>query len=203
MVTSERARTGSRSLKITIPAALSGGTVGRYQLVAGMPNGKVSDDRWYGVSVFLAADWNLLQVNNGRDYFLASLLSYRYTQIPDNGPGNGINGRIVDGQRVFNSTTNLGPSNPEAGDINTGPIVKGQWVDFVMHIKWSKGSDGVREIWRDGAKQGRYSGPTITKDSTFEHRFGIYEGTQVNHTRTLYLDNHRVGTSYAAVDPSR
>jgi hypothetical protein len=32
---------------------------------------------------------------------------------------------------------------------------------------------------------------------------GLYQGTQVDHPRTLYWDNHRVGTSYRAVDPSR
>jgi hypothetical protein len=82
-------------------------------------------------------------------------------------------------------------------------VFQGQWMDFVYHIKWSTGSTGFREEWRDGVKMGRYDGPTLGTLSPFEHRIGIYEGTAVNHTRTLYVDNHRVGTSYAAVDPSR
>ena len=171
--------------------------------MADTPSGKAGEDRWYGFSVYLGNDWDLTQVNNGRDYFMASLVGFRYTQTPDNGPGTGNwGGRVVDGVRLFSGATILA-NGDDAGRISGMPLVKGQWVDFVQHIKWSRGSDGFREVWQNGVKLGRYDGVTVGTDSVFEHRIGLYEGTQVNHTRTTYFDNHRVGTSYAAVDPSR
>jgi hypothetical protein len=38
---------------------------------------------------------------------------------------------------------------------------------------------------------------------TAERRIGVYEGTGVTEDRTVFWDNDRIGTSFAAVDPSR
>ncbi len=61
---------------------------------------------------------------------------------------------------------------------------------------------GVREYWRDGRLMGRSTRQNLPVDSPVVRRTGLYEGTAVDHTRTLYWDNDRVGTSYAEVDPA-
>jgi len=204
VATSERARTGTRSMKITLPASTSGGTVGRYQLVAGMPSGANGQDRWYGYSLSLGDEWNLAQILDNRSYFLGGI-GFRYTGTSANGPGNNLNANVVNGSLQWLTGINLTGTvgNDHIGEALLGGVAKSRWTDFVFHIKWSTGSDGVREVWRDGVLVARYTGPTMGTNSAFEHRMGIYEGTAVDHTRTLYVDNHRVGTSFTAVDPSR
>ncbi len=198
-ITTERARTGRRAVKVTLPPSTAGGTVGRYQLVADAPDGAEGDERWYGISILLGEDWSLDQVVQNRELFLGTF-GFRYTDTRARGPGTGnIGGRNVGGVPVFKTEINGFP----AGDADLGPAVTGQWVDFVVHTRWSRGEDGFREIFRDGSRVTRYDGPTLNLDSRFEHRMGLYQGTQVDHPRTLYWDNHRVGTSYRAVDPSR
>ncbi len=204
VITTERARTGVRSMKITLPASTSGGTIGRYQLVAGMPIGTNGQDRWYGYSLSLGSDWDLSQILDSRSYFLGGT-GFRYTGTPANGPGSNLDATVVSGSAQWLTGTNLASTvgSDHVGEAVLGRVTMNQWSDFVFHMKWSTGSDGLREVWRDGVLVGRYSGPTLGLNSTFEHRIGLYQGTAVNHTRTMYVDNHRVGTSYAAVDPSR
>jgi hypothetical protein len=203
-VTTERARTGSRSMKMVLPPSTSSGTVGRYQLVTNMPNGVNGQDRWYGFSMYLGNDWNLNQIVDNRQYFLG-MAGFRYTGTTANGPGSNIGGRESATGPVFSTGTNLAGTVGEftAGRYLLGPVLSGRWIDVVTHVRWSTGGDGMRESWVNGVQMGRYDGATLGVASPFEHRMGIYQGTQVNQTRTLYWDNHRVGTSYAAVDPSR
>ena len=198
-ITTEQARTGRRAVKLVLPPSTSGGTIGRYQLVADMPDGSEGDELWYGISMYLGDDWSLGQIVQNRQLFLGTF-GFRYTEVDDNGPGTGnIGARDVNGLAVHKTEVNGYP----AGDTTLGPVVTGQWVDWVVHIRWSRGGDGLREIWRDGRQLTRYEGPTLNLTSSFEHRMGLYQGTEVDQTRTVYWDNHRVGTSYTAVDPSR
>jgi hypothetical protein len=52
---------------------------------------------------------------------------------------------------------------------------------------------------------GSWTGRTVQTSTaaSIAHRSGVYEGVKVNTVRTLYVDNDRIGTSFAAVDPSR
>jgi hypothetical protein len=172
--------------------------------VANMPDGVKGQERWYGYSLSLGSDWNLSQIVNNRQYFFFGP-GFRYTQTSVNGPGSALEADRIDAVPTFYTGSNLSNTvgATTAGRFKVGSVFTNRWMDFVYHIKWSTGSDGFREVWRDGVKVGRYDGPTLGTSSAFELRTGIYQGTAVNHTRTMYVDNHRVGTSYAAVDPAR
>jgi hypothetical protein len=176
--------------------------VGRLQLVAGLPDGHAGQERWYGVSMYLGDDWLLEQLEKNRPLFLGTL-GFRYTETDDNGPGSNIGVRREGPTPIFSTSLIPEGEGDDVGDQLLGPVAKNRWIDFVLHIRWSLGADGLREVWRDGVNMGRYEGPTLALSSAFEHRMGVYQGTAVDHTRTLYWDNHRVGTSYAAVDPAR
>jgi hypothetical protein len=207
VISTAEARTGRSSMKITVPAPTSTAApddVGRYQLVADMPNGTSGQERWYGFSIYFASGWRSSEMADSRAYFLGGE-GFRYTGTSDNGPGNNLNAEPRNGGTELVAGSNLSGTvgNDHVGEAWLGPFVTGQWIDFVFHIRWSTRDDGFREAWRDGAVQGRYDGPTLGVDSSFEHRMGVYEGVDVSQTRTLYIDNHRVGTSYEAVDPSR
>jgi hypothetical protein len=199
---SGRARTGDRALQVTVPPSTAGGDVGRYQLVAGLAPERAGQERWYGFSLLLGEEWDLSQIGVNREHFLL-LVNDRYTRDDDNGPGGtNIAGEMQE-RPVFLSDTNNGSGTVEESVIDVGPMFTSRWIDFVIHVRWSMGADGFREIWRNGVPMGRWEGPTVYRDSPFEHRIGIYEGAAVDHRRSLYVDNHRIGTSYAAVDPSQ
>lgn len=167
------------------------------------------DDAWYGISIYVDEDWDLNQIGDTREHFLA-MFSMRWTDLSTskNGPGNGIGVDRVAGDSVPHFVADRetrGWDYPHPGDdrIDLGPVVKGEWIDFVIHIKWSASPDsGVREYWRDGKLMGRSTKQNMGTDAEVHHRMGIYQGTAVDHERRLYWDNHRVGNSYAEVNPA-
>ena len=200
-VTTERARTGLRSAKLVMPPS-DGSSVGRHSSVFGGPIMGAGDEYWFGVSMYIGEDWDLSKLS-GSSYF-AHILGFRWQRDSDkyNGPGSGINAELVDGSPVFLSRVTTGDVGGDTGLLELGPVVKGQWIDWVIHVKWSTGSDGFRYYYRNGALVGEHHGRNMYQDLPISHRFGLYEGDQVDHTRTLFWDNHRMGTSYAVVDPS-
>jgi hypothetical protein len=206
-ITTEQARTGTKSMKIVLPP--SSGT-SRYQMKANMPNGGEGTDRYYGWSVRLGTDWAgsscaLTQLVDNGSFFMGQG-GFRYTNTSANGPGAnpGLDSHLPGRWSIgLNLTNSVGGDQDQQRDL--GPICENQWKDIVFHVKWSSGSGGIFETWADGVKVGpTYHGKTMGySGGSFEHRQGLYQGGGVNHQRTLYIDNDRVGTSYAAVDPSR
>src|SRR5437868_6581253 len=53
------------------------------------------------------------------------------------------------------------PSDPGYYSIAIGPIVKNVWYDFIYHVKWSSGSDGLFQAWLNGQQVMNYSGPNL------------------------------------------
>src|SRR5437016_426261 len=53
------------------------------------------------------------------------------------------------------------PSDPGYYSIAIGPITKNVWYDFVYHVKWSSGSDGLFQAWLNGKQVMNYSGPNL------------------------------------------
>jgi hypothetical protein len=201
----ERARTGTRSLKMTVGASAPTGGVGRCLPTANFANARQGTDLWYGISVYLD-NIDLSQVSGGRQFFFDGQ-GFRYTNTGANGPGAAMIGDRDTTGPFWRSGMNLSGT---VGDFKAGSrtvcrLVNGQWLDMVQHVHWSAGSDGVYETWCDGVKVGpAYTGPTLMSSGlTAERRIGVYEGTGVTEDRTVFWDNDRIGTSFAAVDPSR
>lgn len=203
------ARTGDRAMRLVMPA--SGGATNRSQLQT--PNRllfRSGDDYWYGISLYLGDDWELDADQLAEDgAAFAALFSFRWEAISQeaNGPGSGIILNRIDGEPHFVSVRETrGWEYPDdAGDdlIDLGPAVTGRWTDFVMHIRWSDAPDNaLREYWRDGRLMGRSTNQNMGTDSPIINRMGLYEGTEIDHERTLYWDNHRIGNSCAAVNPA-
>ena len=40
-------------------------------------------------------------------------------------------------------------------------------------------------------------------DNPVRRKAGLYQGAMIDHARTLYWDNQRIGRSYGDVDPAR
>src|SRR5437660_1689051 len=58
------------------------------------------------------------------------------------------------------NTVNL-PSDPGYYSIAIGPITKNVWYDFVYHVKWSSGADGLFQAWLNGQQVMNYSGANL------------------------------------------
>lgn len=182
------------------------------------PDAKGTVDQWYGFSMYYdPADWKLSELSGSQwdDPF-----SWR-TQ--------GANGSLnlssdtndsdsVSGQTVHNYSTphfslrrntvlnqsGFYKDGKGLDKIDLGPVVLGKWMDFVVHVRWSTTStNAVREAWRDGVYMGKKTTLNAVDTNVHHIRVGQYQATNIPHARTSYFDNVRVGTSYAAVDPSK
>ena len=89
-----------------------------------------------------------------------------------------------------------------------GPMKKGGWTDWVIHAKWSYGSTGLLEIWRDGKKVATQTGPNAynTQQAGF-FKLGLYKWSWKNlsiGSRVAEYDAVRIAGkagSYSAVAP--
>lgn len=72
-----------------------------------------------------------------------------------------------------------------------GPLARGTWVSFAFHFKWSYGSDGLVEVWRDGERVFSQVGPNTYNDRSGSYwKVGIYDSLGTGgQTRTYYLDD--------------
>jgi hypothetical protein len=96
----------------------------------------------------------------------------------------------------------------QAGDTITTidtPIQKGTWVDLMFHIRFSQGSGGFLEVWKDGMMLATDSGVArITGRNMFNAepnylRLGLYRARCQTQTNTIYYDEIRIATTKAAV----
>ena len=86
-----------------------------------------------------------------------------------------------------------------------GAYEKNKWTDFVFHVKWSAGSDGLVEVWKNGVKIYTRTGANIASGLTtgVYMRTGIYKWpwktwtTSTTTKRIVYIDDVRIGNAYA------
>lgn len=86
-----------------------------------------------------------------------------------------------------------------------GAYERNKWTDFVVHVKWSAGADGLVEIWKNGVKIYTRNGPSIASGLTtgVYMRTGIYKWpwktwtTSTTTKRVAYIDDVRIGNAAA------
>jgi hypothetical protein len=192
-------------------------------------------DYWLGVSVFLPADWSMdySGTKNGKavEERLAGgiILQYHDRSYKDSSWRSGLPlviSHAKEGFRIWNRADGC-RNRPEC--VNNSnvknsitrfqkksiPMLRGQWNDFVMHIKWSPNSDGLIQIWVNGKleldskgsnyyneypantypyfKMGLYQSQYGKSDWSKEINWGVIE-------RTLYHDELRIGNANSSYD---
>ncbi len=131
--------------------------------------------------------------------------------------GNAVSDRLVINSKIFNfeDDTLLGVA------LASHDIVKGQWVDIVVHIKWSLQPDGFVEGWvrniadptlpdsqqvpykkvvlLDGST--RFTGRTFGNSLGNFFKLGLYRKVNVNDdvTGVVYYDEFKRGSSFDEV----
>lgn len=147
----------------------------------------VKVERWYAASYFLPADYAVDGAPELVTQWHTNIGSPPLALWIQNGQW-----RIV---QFGNRVTVVG-----AHDRN-------KWTDFVYHVKWSTGADGLVEIWKNGTKIFTKTGQNIytgTASGAYM-RTGIYKwpwksgSTPASTTtkRVLYIDDVRIGNNLA------
>jgi hypothetical protein len=179
-VVSSPTRQGSYALKVTVkqgdnPISASGN---RNELVK-MTNEKEGDEYFYKWSTMFASD------------FPSAATWQLFTQWHHSGDSGSppvefyVNGETIY-LRVQGSTV-----------VWTTPLVRGQWQDFIFHVKWSANSSvGFVELYRNGqlVLPKRYVA-TMYSGQTNYLKVGLYRNSTIAPTGVVYHDGWIQGRS--------
>jgi len=91
-----------------------------------------------------------------------------------------------------------------------GAMQTGLWIDWVLRTKWSLGTDGVIQLWKNGVLLYTYQNATwnLAGPEQIYPIMGLYAPTGSTSTAknfgagTVYHDCARIGTTRAIVDPA-
>lgn len=109
---------------------------------------------------------------------------------------------LGDGKLHFQLTAPTGGSR----HIWTVPFPAGQWNDWVIGFRLSRGNDGWVELYRNGVQQTfsngqqRYAGATLW-GTHVNTKWGVYRSGPNSGRATAWLNSAKLGTSYADVAP--
>ena len=168
-------------------------------------SGKRGDERWYGFSIFVPSDNTLWSVEpsscpeNVFEVFDKTITARTPSIFLELNGGNG-----GAGQWRWNfqtgSTTN---SANWTAHYTSHTLTRGQWTDWVVHVKMASDGTGITQVWQNGVLVRDETGANIYSDgySASKPVWGIYKwswnGTQSGGCstatkRVLYFDNIRV-----------
>jgi hypothetical protein len=196
-ISSDRARTGSRSVRITVKEGdiEQPGGDGKSTERAELDSGYfpcLGRDVWYGFSFlvpegFPIADVRLILSSCKQRNVGTALIAQRFRN----------------GRHEF-TVWQPGPDGGENAHYDLPRIEFGRWHDVVYHVRFSAGSDGRVDVWFDGKRVLSHKGATADKDgeNNFYNKIGLYRD-RWKEPMTVYFDNYTLGESYAAVDPAR
>jgi len=177
---------------------------------------EIGKSYWYGWSMFVPSDWQDTSV--GYD-IVNQWATYPTDKKFSQGCG-GNGSYIARTNETF--TFNLQHQGDSAQiDCNKFPIasvseIKGKWVDFVMHVKWTGNKDGFLRLWTKIGSQPynftiNYVGATYWNDEDTGPYFkmGLYKGDphfEGPSPRYLYTTQYRLGdakSTFKDVAPKR
>jgi hypothetical protein len=185
------------------------------------PNARGSVNQWYGFSIYYSSDWNqmggLLREISGSDWVnpvgwrtqgANGSLNFSGDMNMSNANGRSYkkfsSPHMILRRNTVRNNEHFYKDGKGLDKMDLGPIVTNKWMDFVCHIRWSTTRhNALRECWRDGHYRGAKTSRNAVDTRVHHLRVGVYQETSIRHTRTMYVDNVRIGTSYRAVDPSR
>lgn len=177
---------------------------------------KIGETYWLGWSMYLPTDW----VNSTESSdIVAQWPTYPTKRSFRNACGAVGSKMTISGDSLRfhfqhkGNTADIQCDKYTLGNIND---MKGKWVDFVMHAKWTGNTDGFLKLWMkvgNGTyvQKVNYTGRTFWNDENRGPYFkmGLYKGNKdwkgPGAPRYLYTDEYRLGnanSSFASVAPS-
>jgi hypothetical protein len=197
-VTTDYARTGNKSVRITVKEGdiEQVGDDGKLTERAELDSGRhplVGRDVWYGFSFVVPPGFPV--VDN-------RLVIAQWKQY-------GVSGSPLFAERFRDGKHDLTIRIPDSAwgrrkTYNLPKIEFGRWNDMVYHIRFSRGDDGLLEVWMNGSRVAEYQGATAFQDGEVNiyKKFGLYRD-RWKEPMTIYFDNYTLADSFAAVDPAR
>jgi len=158
-------------------------------------------DRWFAFSQFFPQEWE-------SDPLSMDIVT-QWHQSPDRELGEawrvpplalGVLGDRFQLEASWDARELTPASGPQGRAVlGLGPIVRGRWIDWVVHVRWSYDRDGLIEVWRDGVQMTRRQGPVGYNDRRDTYfKTGIYKwvgGTAAGRStvthRVLFVDEVR------------
>ena len=79
-------------------------------------------------------------------------------------------------------------------DNNFTSLKYGKWERFILHCKYSTGTDGVIEVWKDGTKYISSTGVNAFAFNRFRIKWGVYIGigNSADQDLTCYFDDVKI-----------
>lgn len=90
-------------------------------------------------------------------------------------------------------TVDIGGDGVDFPERSIGPVRRGEWVDYTLHVGFSQDSDsGFVEAWENGVQTvERYNRATMSSDENYL-KMGIYRGNDDDSTAAVTIDEFRV-----------
>jgi enterochelin esterase-like enzyme len=176
-----------------------------------MQRTKIGGTYWYGWSMMLPEDFD----HRGSDTIVMQLASW---PTPRNGKfPHSANGPYLEIQPDGRLIMHLQPKGQDTDMVCDDFVVaedvarlKGKWLDFVMHARWTGEEDGHFKLWlkvddNNYLQKVDYEGPTWWNDEDTGPYFkmGAYMGEpgwKGPASRTVYTDEYRLGDEDSSFD---
>lgn len=201
---------GDKAMRITMPP--SGGVTSRYMLSGFWKNAVPGDDYWAS-ALWMIKGYQGPYTADG-NYFGVNGHTHRNLGTGANGPGMGVGQYSM---KVYSDPDSVAPPGwgvglnlagtvAQNGDgglqrILVAPVQNLLWLYTLMHLRWSRGSDGIGEYWVNQVKKHVITGQNMQSAATsIQQRFGFYQGGSINHTREVYVAHHLIGPTRASVE---
>lgn len=181
-ITDPPGRTGlSKAVRFTVPRAPNS-----FRSELSLPSEKGFNERWYGASLFVPENW-VIDNNRGADIVV------QWHGVPGNWKPTYPN--LVIAIQSSNWYIRQSFGSPQNGPDRTStrldaPLKPGEWVDWIIHAKWSPNADGRIRIWKDGKEVFQATGPNVY--GTIEREYTPYLKTGIYHPEwNLKSDAHK------------
>lgn len=206
------ARPGDKAVKFTVARQLNSF---RSELALTAEPG--FQDRWYGVRIFVPADWVFGSANTTDNSDIVTQW-HHISSLPASATGKYPSLSVSIQGTTWAINNNFGVEGQATRDnfVATGRVEAGQWTAWVFHIKWSAESDGVLQIWKDGVLAVDKHGPTTYKPGhlrTPYWKIGIYHPNWRTRNeakfnspkstvkeRVIYIDDVKMGDEHATYE---
>lgn len=149
-----------------------------------LPYEKGFKERWYSERMLIPKDW-VIDPNRAADILM------QWHAIPGNWQPTHPNLAIVvqNTNWFIRQTYGSAQTKPTRTNICLdAAVTPGTWVSWVIHAKWSPGTNGLLQIWKDGIKVADLKGPNVY--STIGVEYTPYLKTGIYHPE-WHLDNDR------------
>ena len=169
------------------------------------PRAELGGEYWYGFSILLPGDhvpdeiWEIVAQWHGvPDFDIGEKWRNPVIALSTNGGRWGWVNRWDAKRNTFQA------GQRQYGGIreyDLGPYETGVWTDWVVHVRWSYGQDGIVEVWKNGQKVIDQTGPNAFNDAHGPFfKMGLYKGwgdpkksSDAVSKRLVYHDEFRMG----------